>query len=217
MILSHEHRFIFLKTNKTAGTSVEIALSRVCGPEDVITPISRKDEILRKELGGIGPQNYRIPGRPRYYNHMSACEVIELSGEDVWNEYFKFCIERNPWDRVISLYYFNHKKEPRPSISEFIRSGELQILKKRGIALYTLGGEICVDRIIDYAHLEQELDEIRRELKIPEPLKLPRAKGQFRTSRCHYSEYFDSDERALVEQLFAKEIALMGFKFETRQ
>ncbi len=31
MIISHEHKFIFLKTKKTAGTSVELALTRLCG------------------------------------------------------------------------------------------------------------------------------------------------------------------------------------------
>jgi hypothetical protein len=39
VIVSHEHRFIFLKSQKTGGTSLELALSRVCGPEDVITQL----------------------------------------------------------------------------------------------------------------------------------------------------------------------------------
>ena len=39
MIVSHSRKFIFLKTRKTAGTSLEIALSKYCGPEDVLAPI----------------------------------------------------------------------------------------------------------------------------------------------------------------------------------
>ncbi len=31
MIISHRHSFVFVKTTKTAGTSVEIALSKHCG------------------------------------------------------------------------------------------------------------------------------------------------------------------------------------------
>ena len=38
MIISHKHKFIFIKTRKTAGTSIELFLSRFCGPEDIITP-----------------------------------------------------------------------------------------------------------------------------------------------------------------------------------
>ncbi len=60
MIVSHEHKFIFIKTRKTAGTSIEIGLSKYCGPMDVISPIG-KDEELRGSLGFPGPQNTILP------------------------------------------------------------------------------------------------------------------------------------------------------------
>ena len=41
MIISHRHRFIFVRTEKTAGSSVEQALAEVCGPEDVITGVAK--------------------------------------------------------------------------------------------------------------------------------------------------------------------------------
>jgi hypothetical protein len=40
MIASRLHNFIFIKTMKTAGTSIEMALSPHCGPDDILTPIS---------------------------------------------------------------------------------------------------------------------------------------------------------------------------------
>ena len=39
VIVSHKHKFIFIKTRKTAGTSIELFLSRFCGEKDIITPI----------------------------------------------------------------------------------------------------------------------------------------------------------------------------------
>ena len=64
MIISHEHKFIFLKTKKTAGTAIEAALSELCGPRDVITPYREESEADRK---GLPPQNYRIdhPLKPK--------------------------------------------------------------------------------------------------------------------------------------------------------
>src|ERR1044072_9375465 len=59
MIVSHEHKFIFLKTKKTAGTSIELALSALCDERDVITPLAEIDEGLR--AGGRGA---RRAGRP---------------------------------------------------------------------------------------------------------------------------------------------------------
>src|SRR5918997_5095351 len=128
MIISHKHKFIFLKTRKTAGTSIEIALSRLCGDRDIITPIGQ-DERFRREFSHRGSQNFRVAsperepndGRPRkevdYYNHIPAERVRVLIGTAIWDEYYKFCFERNPWDKAISLYFWlTRNRDPRPTL-----------------------------------------------------------------------------------------------------
>ena len=57
MILSHKYKYIFIKSFKTASTSLEIALSKFCGTKDIITPIIDEDEKIRKANGFNGPQN----------------------------------------------------------------------------------------------------------------------------------------------------------------
>ena len=69
MIISHKHKFIFVKTRKTAGTSLEIGLSEHCGAQDVITPISPKDELLRASLGFRGVQHHQLPFPPLLGGH----------------------------------------------------------------------------------------------------------------------------------------------------
>jgi hypothetical protein len=49
MILSHEHKFIFIKTNKTAGPSIEITLSKHCEPER-----ARVAELFAEEIALMG-------------------------------------------------------------------------------------------------------------------------------------------------------------------
>lgn len=78
MIISHQHKFIFIKTKKTAGTSIEIALSKICGEQDIITPVSPEDEKTRMALGYRGPQNYIINGARLFYNHIPASDVRAL-------------------------------------------------------------------------------------------------------------------------------------------
>jgi hypothetical protein len=155
MIISHQYKFIFIKTNKTAGTSVEVALSKYCNNDDIVTPISDKDEKIRSELGYQGPQNYTASfgeyglldyvkflflrkQKMNFYNHMSASEIKRLVGDNIWHSYYKFCIERNPCDRLISHYYWVNRKDKKPSFSEYLSSQKPQILKQRGIGLYTI-------------------------------------------------------------------------------
>lgn len=214
MIISHKHRFIFVKTKKTAGTSIEIALSKICGKEDIITPILSEDESIRAALGYRSPQNYTIGGVQRFYNHSPARVARALLGEDVWATYFKFCFERNPWDKVISWYFWRHKTEPRPSLSWFIQSGAAaRVGGPGGFDLYTVDGLIAVDRVCRYEDIGPELERIRHELNLPELPTLPRAKSRYRQDTRHWRELFTLEDRKAIETLFCREIAHFGYTF----
>jgi hypothetical protein len=230
MIISHKHKFIFIKTKKTAGTSVEIALSKFCGESDVITPISPKDEAIRAQFGYRGPQNHLIPfwkysvrdwakflrkrKRRFLYPHSGARDVQQVVGDEVWNSYFRFCFERNPWDKVISLYFWRHKSEPRPPISEFIQSGKANLVGgPGGFDLYSINGEIVVDRVCLYENLEQEIEYLAQRLNLPEIPQLPRAKAEFRKDKRHYQAILSEEDRIKISRVFAREIAYFGYMF----
>lgn len=58
MIASYRDCYIFINVNKATGTSFEIALSRDCGPDDIITALSAEDEnCFDKLLGHRGAQH----------------------------------------------------------------------------------------------------------------------------------------------------------------
>lgn len=58
MIYLTRHRLLFVKPHKTAGTSVEIALSCNALDDDIVTPLIEEDETIRRELGGRFPVNW---------------------------------------------------------------------------------------------------------------------------------------------------------------
>ena len=99
MILSHKYKYIFIKSFKTASTSLEIALSKFCGTKDIITPIIDEDEKIRKANGFNGPQN--LDNNNVFHEHMSASEVKSNVSKEIWNNYFKFVVVRNPFDQII--------------------------------------------------------------------------------------------------------------------
>lgn len=228
MIISHKYKFIFIKTCKTAGSSIEVALSKFCSSKDVITGSNLEEEMKRK-LGYRTTQNIIIPKscfgfhdwrrflykgtRPSYNRHGSARQIKKYIGEEIWNSYFKFCVERNPWDRMISLYYFCNKEEPRRGISKFLDSKVALRLQRLGIDLYSINGKIVVDKICFYENLEEDLEEVRLRLGIPEKLTLPNAKSSFRKDRRSYREILTKEEAEKIKELNSKEIALFGYEF----
>jgi hypothetical protein len=231
VIISHEHRFIFIKTMKTAGTSIEIALSKFCGPRDVITPIDPEDEEIRRALGYRGPQNYLVPfsryslrhwtrfvshgqGRRRFFNHMGARQIRRAVHRRVWQSYYKFCVDRNPWDKVVSLYFWQHKSEPRPTLSQFIRSGGIQVgVRRGGFDLYSIDGVIVVDRVCRYERLDEELALVAERVRLPEVPQPPRAKGETRTDRRHYRELLTEEDRDEIARVFQQEIRYLQYRF----
>ena len=230
MIISHKHKFIFIKTNKTAGTSIEIALSKFCGPDDIITPNEAEDENIRHSLGNRGPQHYLAPlkdyqlidvyryiARKRkkdiYYRHISAKELKQSIDSDIWNNYYKFCFERNPWDRVISYYYWRLHKKPKRTISEFIDSERVKDLLDLGYGRYTINDEIVVDRVCLFENLKQEMEYISTKLGFPEVPLLPKAKSAIRKDKRHYREILSPQDRIKIEKLFHKEIKLFNYQY----
>jgi hypothetical protein len=228
MIVSHAHRFIFLKTKKTAGTSTELALSAFCGPDDIIPPL-RKHEGLRR---GEGPRNWQRTGPSRvwrqlvdvkllgkrpdridYHPHMSARDLRAAIGKACWNAYFKFVVERNPWDRQVSYWQFSRAKMNTPDMS-LRDSLQLPRARLKNPKYYMVDDELVVDHVIRYEHLDADLAVVMSHLGLASALDLPRANGAYRKSG-DYRGHFDDETRDWVAQAYKTEIDLFGYRFET--
>lgn len=234
MIISHKYKYIFLKTTKTAGTSIEISLSRFCGKDDIITPLTSTDESIRETLG-VFPQNYENYTRfldpweyqfhdlqtlitqrkfPKvtttFYNHMSASRVKRAIGSRIWHSYLKFCFIRNPWDKAISRYYWNMKKQGTAmTLDQCLQQNNLN----DNFEIYTIKNRVAVDYVAKYENLMEELEIIYQKLGIPFDGWLPKAKGGIRHDKRHYSEVLTQEQADLIGKKCRKEIDLFGYKF----
>ena len=230
MIISHRHKFIFLKTRKTGGTSIELALSEICGPEDVITWVGQDEKHRR----GLGPQNCepernRLPILMRmrlalgaepekvgavYRNHFPAASVKRLVGETVWNSYFKFSIERNPWDRQVSYYHFLHRDPAtRPDFGAYLTDPAYKA-RMNNFSIYALADNISVDTVMRFEEIGSEYAAVMARLGIANPPELRHAKGKSRVDKRDYRTYFTPDTRQLIADWYEKEIDAFGYTFD---
>lgn len=231
MILSHAHKFIYIKTYKTGSTSVEAALSTVCGPDDVLTEASEPLRGVRQKPA----QNYRIdhPEKPRrplwksllgrperhyhpsigYYEHMPAWRVRTYAGEAVWRRYFKFSFERNPWDRQVSWYHYKTKSLPlprKPTFEAFNRDRRRAFVENWD--LYTIDNAIGLDFVGRYESLDADFKRVLVEIGLTGAVELPRTNiSQGR--RGSYRDVYSTESRDLVAGWYAPEIRHFGYTF----
>jgi hypothetical protein len=229
MIISHKYKFIFIKTAKTAGTSIEVFLSKQCGPIDIVTPITPPvvghqprnyqgvinpiPEILERPNKLFSALRHAITSREKFYNHMPASLVQKRIAGRLWKSYFKFCVERNPWDKVLSHYHMHAAREGGSlSLDEYLARGRFPFNYFR----YTnrSGAKVIVDRVLRYEKLLGELGEVFALLGVPFDGTLGvEAKSEYRTDRTPYHLIFNDEQRRIVENAFAKEIELHGYRF----
>ncbi len=142
MILSRRHGFLFVKGKKVGGTSVEIALDAICGADDVLTPLTPRDEVRRLRDYGAGCRNYGAdpvalaawkarlqsatdgaplpkapPGALR--NHVGLADII-ASGADTTGLALVLC-ERSPYAKIVSMAHWDLRR------SAYARGGPVAV------------------------------------------------------------------------------------------
>ena len=138
---------------------------------------------------------------------MPAEQVRAYVGARVWESFLKVTIERDAYDRAVSMYRFVHRTtEPsaRPSIVEFLRS--FPAFKLSNAAIYAIDGEVVADVVLDFDRLEQDAVALQRLMGVAET-SLPQAKVSGRRVRESSAELGDEGCR-IVEAICSADMAL---------
>jgi hypothetical protein len=190
------------------------------------------------EAGAIGYRGYpKDVTQLKWWNHMPAKLIKErLDNEEQWNRYFKFCVVRDPFDKVVSAFHFQRKALPNQSrwyyyrrrilkkyyqlvhkgqppglqqqFKEWLRNGGMHIDSDK----YFIDGELCIDFFIRYEHLAKDIKIVCDRVGIPfEQHRIPHYKGGVRPKEQAASLY-DEESIALVNELFAFEIEQFGYE-----
>jgi len=213
---------------------MEIALSTVCGPKDIITPLKPEDERMRADVAGRPPQHYlerylryrpsdwialllRRKRKFRYYNHIRAEWIRDRVGLDVWNSYFKFCFERNPWDKVISAFYWRKSLAPSEkdyfdSLDQFIQSGVARH-RYSDFSKYCVDGRVAMDFVGRFESLDRDWHEALKKIGLRQDLELPFAKSGRRPDKMSYREVLTGAQRDRIAGDFAREIEYFGYRY----
>jgi hypothetical protein len=218
MRISHKHRFVFLAYPRTGSTSIRKILDNYSDVKSIY----------------IAETSKKFP----FYHHISASELKSIFDNRgwKWHSYKKFCVVRNPYDRVVSLfhhskimkarmlethglfYYFLRKAKdiikPTNSFTDYV----MQITPNNRLAA-PLRNFICSDRgdflvedILMYETFTVELPGYLRKLDlsiVSEDIPLLNCSQ----NRKEYRQYYNEKTKEKISNLYAYEINRFGYKF----
>jgi len=220
VIVSHAHRFIFLRTEKTGGTSLTAALKRLCDPGDTY-PGQVRPAWSRRLPFSYGGLQRNAPDVFGLHPHATARQARRVLGPRIFDAYFKFAIERNPWDRQVSLYTHREWKKGRDNTafdrdmrSPLYRMSEYCRLDNWSV--YSIDGNVVVDKVIRYETMADDVAEVLRALGVDGELILPRLRT-YDANRAHYSTYYSDRTRDMVGRWYRREVEAFGYRFEDRR
>jgi len=210
-IISFRHNFIFVKTRKTAGTSIEVDLSQRVEAEAIVT------EIL-PPIADHQPRNHLAEdGSRKFYNHMSAIEIRSLLGEKAFNRMFKFCVEREPVSKCISHFHML-RNSPLHNPGGAYQDNWETYCESRNFPVdqfaYSENHEgerrLLMDRVIPFEALHQDLPKLLQGFGIEGFSIRSRAKSEYARNRLVAVEDVTPQQRDIIYTQFKSSISLTG-------
>nr|WP_241963470.1 sulfotransferase family 2 domain-containing protein [Paracoccus suum] len=203
-MISYPHKFVFLKTHKTGGTSFEMLLEPWCTPPGHVVR-ERVPEMVT-DYGIVGARLNRGPQKPYWRNHASAKQVVAHLGEAFWDEYKRIISVRNPYRRAISQFYWQTtwKKltlpdsvdEQRVMFSDFVLSDSF----KSDYYITHADGRYVATHMFRLEHRDEDIIKVGEALGIPlRPEDLPKTKeNSDRKPDADFRTFFSKKEEDAV-------------------
>lgn len=204
MIISYEHNFCFVKTRKTAGSTLEkLVLPYLREDLDICTG-SPRDDTPRLNTNNTN-------GHLRFNNLLESWNLNP-------NKLFSFSIERNPWDKVVSAYYWHKKIKPGQFENmEF----DTYVENRHGLLptdwyLYYPSEKLKVRKVYKYEERYDMYADLNNRFgfKITkDQVNLTRLKSDVRKNK-EYKNMYNSTSKKVIAKIFEKEIETFKYTYD---
>ena len=194
-MISYNKKFIFIHINKTAGTAVEKSLL----------------EYGDKRVEPKNDLNFELTYKQS--QHFNYKEYKEYLGSE-YDNFFKFTVVRNPFDRVVSYYLKNSINQNNLSFSDWVidryKNKNFQDYKRMYSDYTHWIDKDNTDFILRFENLSSDFNILKQKLNIDCELKY----HNVNKNRLHYKEYYNEDTKEIITNHFKKELNTFNYKFK---
>ena len=211
MLLSVEKKFIFVHIPKTAGSSITTALQPYS--------LNSKRTAWRRFCS-----KFPIKENPMFATlsvHSKASWIRTKIPSDMYDNYCKFAVVRNPFEFAVSSYYFlrknrgsrQHRKALTWEFSDFVcyLEAKNKVTKMdQSSWICNRKNELIIDQVLCFENLQTDFESLLNCLHLQSDTKLPRTNT---TDHEGYQVYYNSVDRRRAEQIFARDIERFSYQF----
>lgn len=214
-MICHKNRCIFIHIPKTGGTSIE---ATICPRGNELYGFEDQHGNYIKNFNGVKMLTDNKTLKLTCLQHLSAHQIKNRYNSNIWSDYYKFTVVRNPWDLIVSHYSYiiqtnrldilkRHDLNINCSFNDFVQkvNHPLQINYITDTA-----GELMVDHIYRFEDIQQSFDNICDKIGIPRQKLIHKNKSKHK----HYTEYYDDVTREIVAQKYVRDIEFFGYTFK---
>lgn len=200
MIISQGLKCVFIKTRKTAGSTLEHLMYPFLDQEKDMCTGSPRDNTPRLNS--------------KFDNGHTEWTYVYSQHPIAWRDYFKFTIERNPWDKVVSSYFWHQKIKPEQfgemDFEEYVLTCGLL---PRDWHLYSRANDVMVDEVFKYEEMDYMYEALNYRLGIDmSGWDTTKMKAGIRKVQ-DYREMHTPKTIDAVANMFHHEIKLLGYEY----
>ncbi|MCC5997028.1 MAG: hypothetical protein JJU18_11755 [Oceanicaulis sp.] len=208
-LVSFRHGFVFIKTLKTGGTSLEADLAARLEPEAVVTP-------LYPPVPGHAPRHYQHAGQT-LRAHATASEIKAFIGDHRFESMTRFCVEREPVDKCLSHFHMlycspEHTEDARrpESWDAYCEAARFPVDLHRYAEPARAGWRLQVHHVLAYERIARDVPALMRLLDLPDFRLTARAKSEYRARPVVRREDVTPAQAARIRSAFAETCAVTG-------
>ncbi len=209
--INHDLKAIFIHIPKTAGTYLADVLHKNYGFKKYY--ITRPDhaQFCRSYDNSIKSHENHVHGTLMYYKTSAYCNRIMGMTREKWDEYYKFCFVRNPYDKIVSGW--NYVNRSNVVFGRYIEKPMKKnswdywhVFMPQARHIINERGKIGVDFVGRYENLEDDFGHILNHLKL-EKTHISSKKN----SRKHlpYFLYYNQSILDKVNQLLNEDFTIL--------
>lgn len=227
--ISHQYKFIYLKNVKVAGSYLAMILTKYCTTKPHIQHIENcyqnstfmKYDEINTEAGFISSWVYKKTNKILFNKHCNHAHssIIKEKFPNIFDNYFKFCVVRNPYDRIVSRYYWDIKVNEIPkdmSFTTFLENEAKKKINKMNDDWYyrcTLDNQPVCDFYIRFDNLLSDIKTVFDKLSITEPIIDIDINHNSIKKTTDYRSMFNDYTKDIVTKHCQKEIDYFNWKF----